>query len=137
MLSIPSVLILDTDDELVLQEKKFLEEDGAKVISSSNPNVVLARLEEINPDLIVLGTEVPMVNGDLPLTVFRSATRVPILVIGHREEMVYMLELGADGCIYKPLNKSLFIATIHSLLRRYWISYNSNSLSAYSLINSH
>lgn len=115
----PKVLILDIDEELISAETKFLEEDGVTVIKSSDVSDVLGRLEEMNPDLILIGTEVPMINGDLPLTLILKVSHAPIVAIGHREELVYMLELGADRFISKPIDKSQFMATIHSLLRRY------------------
>ena len=120
MQEIPKVLILDMDEELISKKTKLLEEDGIAVISSSDVREALEKLEEINPHLIILNTEVPMINGELPLTLFRRLTNVPILVIGHREELVYMLELGADKFVCKPLDNSEFIAEIHSILRRYW-----------------
>ena len=116
---IPKVLILDMYEDLIAEKTRLLEADGITVISSSDAGDVLGRLEEIDPDLIVLGTEVPMINGELPLIVFRRMTRSPILVIGHREELVYMLELGADRFISKPLDRSEFMATVRNLLRRY------------------
>ena len=119
MPDIPKILILDMDEELILEKTRLLEEDGATVIKSSDANDVLGRLEEIDPDLIIIGTEVPMINGELPLTRIRRMTHVPILVIGYREELVYMLELGADRFISKPLCKTQFMATVHSLLRPY------------------
>ena len=116
---IPRVLILDMYKDLIAEKTQLLEEDGLAVTSSSDAGEVLGRLEEIDPDLIIIGTEVPMINGELPLTLFRRATHVPILVVGYREELVYMLELGADRFISKPLDKSQFMATVHSLLRWY------------------
>jgi len=120
MRKIPKVLILDMYEDLIAEKTRLLEESGISVISSSDANDALGKLEEIDPDLIVMGTEVPMINGVLPLTLFRRLTNVPILVIGHREELVYMLELGADKFVCKPLDNSEFIAEIHSMLRRYW-----------------
>ncbi|MBN2074456.1 MAG: response regulator [Dehalococcoidales bacterium] len=119
MREIPKVLILDMDEELISIKTKLLEEDGVAVISSSDASDVLGRLDQINPDLIVMDTEVPMINGELPLTLFRRLTNVPILVIGHREELVYMLELGADRFISKPMDMAEFIAIVRNLLRRY------------------
>jgi len=119
MNNIPKILILHIDEELISQEKTLLEEDGVTVINLSNARYAIEHLENINPDLIIIGTEVPMINGNLTLTVFRGITQIPILAVGHREELVYMLELGADRFVSKPLDNSLFMATIHSLLRRY------------------
>ena len=119
MRKIPKVLILDMYEDLIAEKTRLLEESGISVISSSDANDALGKLEEIDPDLIVMGTEVPMINGVLPLTLFRRITHVPILVIGHREELVYMLELGADRFISKPMDMTEFIATVRNLLRRY------------------
>ena len=113
------VLIIDNDNDLVMEKTKLLEEDGLNVVTNSDARDALERLGEIKPDLIIIGTEIPMINGDLPLTLLLKATQAPILVVGHREELVYMLELGADRFISKPLDKTQFIATIHSMLRRY------------------
>ena len=74
MQEIPKVLILDMDEELISTKTKLLEEDGIAVISSSDARDVLGRLDQIDPDLIIIGTEVPMINGELPLTLFR---RIP------------------------------------------------------------
>ena len=119
MQEIPKVLILDMDEELISTKTKLLEEDGIAVISSSDVRETLEKLEEINPHLIILNTEVPMINGELPLTLFRRMAHVLILVIGYREELVYMLELGADRFISKPLDMAEFIAIVRNLLHRY------------------
>ena len=113
----PKVLVLDIYEDLIAEKTRVLEADGITVISSSDARDVLGRLDQIDPDLIIIGTEVPMINGELPLTRFRRLTNVPILVIGHREELVYMLEIGADRFISKPLDMAEFMAIVHSLLR--------------------
>jgi len=115
----PKVLILDMYEDLIAEKTRLLEEAGISVTSSSDAGDVLGRLDQIAPDLIVLGTEVPMINGELPLILFRRVTHVPILVIGHREELVYMLELGADRFIAKPLDMAEFKATVRNMLRQY------------------
>jgi len=116
---ISKILILHIDEELLSQEKALLEEEGLAVISLSDARYAVEHLEKVNPNLIIIGTEVPMINGYLPLTIFRSITQVPILAVGHREELVYILELGADRFIVKPVDRSLFRAIVHNLLRRY------------------
>jgi len=52
----PKVLILDMDEELIFTKKRLLEEDGISVISSSDARGALEKLDEINPDLIILNT---------------------------------------------------------------------------------
>ena len=130
MVNIPKILVFDIDEELISQVAIFLEEVCAIVFTSSDTTTVLERLGEIDPDLIIIGTEMPMINGDLPLTLVLKATNAPIMAIGHKEELVYMLELGADRFVSKPLSGALFIATVHSLLRQKWNSaYKGNNMS--------
>ena len=126
------VLILDIYDDLIAEKTRLLEEDGISVISTSDGRGALEKLEEIDPDLIIIGTEVPMINGVLPLILFRKVTHVPIMVIGHREELVYMLELGADRFICKPLDRSEFMATIRSMLRPYRDSVDKRNIKTIS-----
>ena len=83
MHDIPQILMLDIDEELISEETKLLEEDSVTVIRSSDASDALERLGEIDPDLIVLGTEVPMINGDLPLTLILKATHASIVAVGH------------------------------------------------------
>jgi len=113
---IHKILILHIDEELISQEKTLLERDGATVINLSHAREAIEQLENINANLIIIGTEVQMINGNLILTVFRRITQVPILAVVHREELVYMLNLELIDLYPSPW-------TTHFSWRQYTIYY--------------
>jgi DNA-binding response OmpR family regulator len=111
------LLIADREDLLVELLTFRLEHLGYAVESVSGSQQLAQKLESADYDAIVLDDMLPQVNGSDPLHWIKqqeSYRETPVLMLVSRQsedQMVRLLQLGADDCLPKPLN-------IHELAAR-------------------
>ena len=75
-------------------------------------------LDQDHPNLVIIAWGKSTLTSDDSFLLFRLATSLPIVVVGDEQYAVLMLENGADAFVAKNEPPSLFLAKIHSLLRR-------------------
>jgi len=112
------ILVIEQDEALAVEAAAALEEAGYEVATVGDALEGIKKLYEAYPDLIIVNTGLPMVNGEDSFLRIRQASYLPIIVLGSEEEMADMLELGADACMVKPPSLIELVARVHSLLRR-------------------
>ncbi len=112
------ILIIEKNEALAAEEAAVLEEAGYRVARARDALDGLKKLYEAYPDLIIMDMEFPSVNGVYPLLRIREVYSLPIIALGGREEVVNMLELGADAFMIKPPDLRELLARVRSLLRR-------------------
>lgn len=120
----PTVLVVE--DEPAQREVLAynLEAEGFRVSRAEDGEEALLRVDEDNPDIIVLDWMLPRVSGievcrQLKM---RSETRgVPIIMLSARSEEVDRvrgLETGADDYVVKPYSVIELMARVRAQLRR-------------------
>lgn len=115
------VLLIDDDEEVVEMVTKYLSESGLTVSSATTPSKGLEALRGRRPSLVVLDVMLPEKSGLDLCKEIRKDSRVPILMLTARGEVVDRvigLELGADDYLAKPFEPRELLARIHSILRR-------------------
>lgn len=112
------ILIIEDDEVLRERMAVALEGAGFKAITASNALEGLKSSYESNPDLVIMASDLPMVNREEPCLRLREETYMPIIILGGNEEAAEMLELGADAYMAKPPNLSELVARVRALLRR-------------------
>jgi len=112
------ILFIDNDEASAVKAAAALKKAGYKVVRVSGTLDGLKKLYQAYPDLIIMAGELPLVNGKEPYFRIRQASYLPIIILGNREEVTEMLELGADAYITKPPNLDELVARVNSLLRR-------------------
>ena len=115
--------VLAVDDEpLVLRYvRKTLSEAGYAPIGTGNPDDVLHLLDAEEPHLVLMDLVMPGTSGLELLKHIREASDVPVIFLsGHdkEEDIVEILQLGADDYIVKPFSPSELVARIEACLRR-------------------
>ena len=115
--------VLAVDDEpLVLRYvRKTLSEAGYAPIGTGNPDDVLHLLDAEEPHLVLMDLVMPGTSGLELLKHIREASDVPVIFLsGHdkEEDIVKVLQLGADDYIVKPFSPSELVARIQACLRR-------------------
>ena len=102
-----------------------LSKEGFKPIICLDPLEVLARLEEIEPDLILLGEGLTVDSFEICCQL-RKEVEVPILMIGsfpHATGWVKAVRSGADCYLIKTVSCLELVARTKAILRRYeWTS---------------
>ena len=104
-------------------EKTYLESAGYQVTLANDGVEALQRVDEDNPDLILLDVMMPKMNGFQVCRRLKHTedTRfIPIIMVtalNEIEDKVKGIEAGADDFISKPFNKLELLARVKSLLR--------------------
>ena len=97
-----------------------LAKEGFKVATYSDHLEVLLRLNELRPDLIILGEGLP-VDSFEACRQLRQAVDIPILMLGRiprAEGWVRAVAAGADLYLVKPVYYSELAARVKAILRR-------------------
>ncbi len=120
--TLPRLLLVDDDTELLNLLQEYLEGDGFIVHCASNGVEALLCLRD-NPDIaaIVLDIMMPGQSGLELLKQLRQSSSIPILMLtgrGDDIDRIIGLELGADDYMGKPCNPRELSARIRAVLRR-------------------
>jgi sigma-B regulation protein RsbU (phosphoserine phosphatase) len=117
--------LLIVDDEAINLKllRVTLTSSGFEVVEAKNGREALARIDEADPDLILLDIMMPGMDGYEVCQRVRAHPKhqgLPVLMLtalNQLEDRVKALEVGADDFITKPFNKVELLARVHSLLR--------------------
>jgi two-component system phosphate regulon response regulator PhoB len=124
--SLPRPLVLVVEDEAAIATmlRYNLEKQGYRVSEASDGQEALTRIQEQQPDIVLLDWMLPLMSG---IEVCRQIRRKPstrdlpvILVTARTEDQdaVRGLNTGADDYITKPFNIDSLLARMRALLRR-------------------
>jgi putative two-component system response regulator len=118
------ILVADDIPRNVRILRDRLENEGYRVVEASDGAEALRKVDEENPDLLLLDMVMPVLNGYQVLERMRadgSIRRVPVIVISavdQVESVAKCIELGADDYLCKPFNAVLLRARIGNCLER-------------------
>ena len=122
MTGTPHILICD-DDQLVHDTLgMYLKNEGFTFSSAYNGVEALAKIEQDNPDLILLDLMMPEKGGIEVCREVRVQSNVPIIMFTAKDEeidKILGLELGADDYIVKTASNREVVARIKAVLRRH------------------
>src|SRR5262245_3146977 len=124
--SLPRPLVLVVEDEAAIATmlRYNLEKQGYRVTEASDGQEALTRIQEQQPDIVLLDWMLPVMSG---IEVCRQVRRrpatrdLPIIMVTARTEdqdAVRGLNTGADDYITKPFHLDSLMARIRALLRR-------------------
>ncbi|PWW50830.1 response regulator transcription factor [Actinokineospora spheciospongiae] len=94
---------------------------GHEFVSTSDGRSALRLLYRVRPDLVLLGVELPGVDGWSVLERVRDLADLPVLLLGAHDTVsakVRGLRAGADDYLAKPFSCSELLARVEALLRR-------------------
>src|SRR5947199_1341184 len=115
--------ILVVDDEADIRElvRELLGRAGYDVAEAPNGGEALKVFYSQQPDMVILGVQMPVVDGWETLTRIREVSEVPVLMLTARAEeldKVRGLRAGADDYITKPFGRQELLARVSANLRR-------------------
>ncbi|MFQ5924941.1 MAG: HD-GYP domain-containing protein [Dehalococcoidia bacterium] len=117
------VLAVDDSQENLELIQALLSVAGYDVITASNGEEALLKVEEEPPDIILLDAMMPKMNGFevCALLKRKEETRlIPVILVTPVDESEYKVrgfEAGVDDFLQRPINSVEFLARVRSLVR--------------------
>lgn len=116
------VLIVDDEPNIVLSLEFLMEQAGFEVVTAEDGEQALARVNESQPDLLLLDISLPGMSGFDVLERLRGEAATAQLAIimltahGRDVEREKGMALGADDYITKPFSTQSLVEKVKALL---------------------
>lgn len=112
------ILVVDDDADIRAILALVLDADGHEVETASDGAAALVRLRRGPlPSLILLDMMMPRLDGEDLLRELRrdpGTARIPVVILtGHPAARRKASELGAAGCLEKPVELQELLSTVH------------------------
>ena len=117
-----SVMIIENKYSLRKELASSLDEAVCIVAEVSDYFEALTRINEFNPDIAIVGENLPFVSGWEVCQDLSQTYKIPVILIGDdRDEKVWLkaFEAGADYYLRTPFSSLELTARIKAILRRY------------------
>jgi DNA-binding response OmpR family regulator len=115
------VLVVDDDNDTAELLRIFLEPKNFEVIMANSGDEGIELVRSAMPDIMVIDLLNPGTEGLKILRTVRQFSSIPILILSAVNKpniAAQALDDGADDFLIKPMNSSVFIASIKKLARR-------------------
>jgi len=118
----PRVLIVDDEPDVLLTLRMILEAEGFEPSLAADGETALRRIDEEQPDLVLLDIMMPVLDGWFVLAELAGRARRPFVVVCSAKssdvDRARARELGADEYVTKPFEPDHLLAVIRGLLAR-------------------
>jgi two-component system, OmpR family, response regulator len=118
----PRIVILEDDHELQALLERGLAEEGFRAQAVSTGEELLRRVDELEPDALILDIGLPDADGRDVCQALRSrGVNAPVLFLTARESVVERIsgfDAGGDDYVTKPFAFAELVARLHALLKR-------------------
>ncbi len=117
----PRILIIDDDPAIRKLVRANLEARDYRTLTATDGAEALQIVERELPDLIILSTTIPTVDGFEVCRRLREWSQIPVIMLsalGDEAEKVKYLDLGADDYLTKPFGAEELVARVRAVLRR-------------------
>lgn len=117
----PLVLVADRQPELTRLVAISLGREGFRVESANDGLSALDKVSELNPDLLLLGVDLPRMGGLDILRELRENHPLPVILLDDQSPVSAVsagLDHGADDFVAKPFHPAELAARVRAVLRR-------------------
>ena len=118
------ILIVEDEESLATLLQYNLDKEGYRVSQCADGEEALIRIEERQPDLVILDWMLPTVSGIEVCRRLRQRTEtrnLPIIMLtarGEETDRIRGLDTGADDYVVKPFSMIELCARVRAVLRR-------------------
>ncbi len=116
----PRILIVDDEPDVLLTLRLLLEGEGFEPSLAAEGETALRRIDEENPDLVLLDIMMPVLDGWMVLAQLAGRARRPRVVVCSAKtgelDIARARELGAAAYVTKPFDPSDLVATLRDVL---------------------
>jgi two-component system response regulator MprA len=114
------LLVADDSETILLLLQRRLALEGYEVQTASGGQEVIDSLASASPDsapdVVVLDAMMPGKSGlDVLKEMRGSGNQTPVLIVSAHRQLDQMRDMGADGCMTKPIDWDELIAKIEEL----------------------
>ncbi len=118
------ILVAEDEPMLLKTIELKLKKEGYEVITTADGREAVAKIEEMDPDLVITDIMMPYVSGLEIVAIVRKKInkRIPIIMLsGMDQEKVVMeaFELGADDYITKPFSLNELVIRVKRLMAQF------------------
>ncbi len=115
------ILVAEDEPMLLKTIELKLKKEEYEVITTADGREAVAKIEELDPDLVITDIMMPYVSGLEIVAIVRKKTnkKIPIIILSAMEqEKVVMeaFELGADDYITKPFSLNELVIRVKRLM---------------------
>lgn len=111
------ILLVDDHPGFLHIMSAELTSEGYEVITALNGKQALQKIEECNPDLVLLDIMMPVMNGFDTLARLREGSALPVIVLSSDVyNRAQAMQLGADDFIVKPFEAGELLEKIYNLV---------------------
>lgn len=120
----PKILLVDDDPALRMFVEATLEKEGHEVDLLPDADDILAQLDALSPDLLILDLTLPHISGYEVLKNIRKESRfdiIPIVLFSAQDDTkakIKGLDLGAVDYLVKPIPPDELAARVRALIRQ-------------------
>lgn len=116
-----TVLVVDDDENICELIRLYMAKEGFNVLLAYDGKTAIEVCRTAEPDIMVLDIMLPGLDGWQVLTDVRQFSKLPIILLSARGEVVDKvvgLELGADDYMTKPFEIKELVARVRARVRR-------------------
>ena len=117
----PTLALVDDDENIVTSLKMFFEAEGYQVSSYYDGQSALPALTETPPDIAIFDVKMPKMDGMELLRRLRQTSDMPVIFLTSKDEEideVIGFNIGADDFVRKPCSNRLLSERVKAVLRR-------------------
>lgn len=115
------ILLIDEDPYLLELLYTYMDLAGFHLLHTLDCNEGLKMVDELNPDMILLDTMIPGIDGWNVVRMLRERSSIPIIIVSannSEKDILFGFQLGVDDYVVKPFSVAELVARVGAVLNR-------------------